>query len=366
MTQSLNALFSPETTPHPADLQPFRFLCDSLFFYALPDQNAPQPVQPGHGEKHEQCAGYTPVHLSDKELSRFLSLIRELKGHEAEFHDGFLASFSAAHGDRDEASAGSLAASMRLGPQAVPSRKAEDAALWQAMLILKLAEMLRDEQREIDRSFLALSDREAELFAAIRGTEAEESEEDDEEVQTLGKLAATAAVPSRPTFNLARLTKAWGYLYARDAKAAEIPLLVTTHEELHGLLAEVYETLTGGLPRQLVTLALPNQGETREDADLVEKFRTATGAPREHFNRLLLEIAAGWTISSERLTELQEAGNALNRAALPFLKNSPAEKPMRFYAYEGTPLRDLFAGLCRLDEPRKNAAATTGLLAVLG
>jgi hypothetical protein len=213
---------------------------------------------------------------------------------------------------------------------------------------------------------MALSDKEAELFAAIRGMETEEDERDEEEEQALGKLAATAAIPTRPAFNLARLTKAWGYLYTRDAKAAEIPLLVTTHEELHGLLAEVHETLTGGLPRQLVTLALPNPAENREDADLVEKFRAATEAPREHFNRLLLEIAADGTISIQRLTELQETGNALNRAALPFLKNSPTEKPIRFYAYEGTSLKELFAELGNPVEARKNSPAATGLLAVLG
>ena len=108
MTQSLTALFSPETSPQPADLQPFRLLCDALFFYVLP----------GKAGEQEPGTGYTPVHLSGDEQTRFQSLARELKGHEAEFHGGLLASLSAGHGDRDEASAGSLASRLRSGKEA--------------------------------------------------------------------------------------------------------------------------------------------------------------------------------------------------------------------------------------------------------
>lgn len=351
MTQSLTALFSPETSPHPADLQPFRLLCDALFFYALP----------GKAGEQELGAGYMPVHLSGDEEARFQSLAQELKGHEAEFHGGLLASLSAGQGDRDEASAGSLASRLRSGKEAKP-QKSEDEILWQAMLILKLAEMFREEEREIAKGFLAISGKEAELFAALRGEEAEEEGGDEEEVEALRELAA-ARQPGGPTINLTRMVKAWGRLYLRDMRAAEFPLLITSHEELQGLLAETYEALTGRLPRQLVSLTLPSQTENEEDDALAEKFRAATGAAREHFNGMLLGIAASATISAERLTELQGEGNNLNRAALPFLEGGPNEKTIRFYAYEGASLIDLFASLC--GEPQKTTGAATGLLAVL-
>lgn len=353
MTQSLNALFSPETSPHPADLQPFRLLCDALFFYALPGSKA---------EQQELWTGYTPVHLSGEEQARFQSLAQELKGHEAEFHGGLLASLSAGHGDRDEASVGSLASRLRSEAKPADPQKAKDEALWRAMLMLKLAEMYREEELEITQEFTALSDKEAELFAAIRGGEAEEEDEDKEEVQALRELAAATRL-SGPTLNLARLTKAWGHLYTRDPKAPEIPLLVTTHEELQGLLAEEYETLTGKPPRQLVNLALPTQTQGTEYGALVEKFWDVTGASRKDFNRLLMDLVASGTISAELLAELQGAGNDLNRAALPFLKGNPNEKAMRFYAYEGTSLIDLFANLC--GESRTATTTNTGLLAVL-
>ncbi len=352
MTQSLNALFSPETSPHPADLQPFRLLCDALFFYALP----------GKAEQQELWTGYTPVHLSGEEQARFQSLAQEIKGHEAEFHGGLLASLSAGHGDRDEASVGSLASRLRSEAKPADPQKAKDEALWRAMLILKLAEMYREEEREIAQGFTALSGKEADLFAAIRGGETEEEEGDEEEAQTLRELAATTTM-SGPTLNLARLAKAWGHLYTRDPKAPEIPLLVTTHEELQGLLAEEYETLTGNSPRQLVSLALPTQTENGEYGALVDKFAAATGDSKEHFNRLLMDVAASGSLSAELLAELQGAGNDLNRAALPFLQGSQNEKALRFYAYEGTSLIDLFANLC--GESRTPTVTATGLLAVL-
>ena len=349
MTQSLNALFSPETSPHPADLLAFRLLCDSLFFYTLT----------GETEEQEMWTGYTPVQLSEKEQARFQSLARELKGHEAEFHDGLLASLSAGHGDRDEASVGALVSSLRYGTKSSQPLKTGDEALWQAMLILKLTEMLREEEREITRGFMAISNKEAELFAAIRG---EEGEDDEEEEQALRELAAVTA-PGGPAINLTRLAKAWGHLYLRDAKAPEFPLLVTTQAELQGVLAEAYETLAGRPPIQLVSLTLPAQRANAEDGTLAEQFKSATGATRVHFNRLLLEIAASGTLSAERLEELQGAGNELNRATLPFLKNCPTEKTMRFYAYEGASLVELFAELC--GETRTAPEKVTGLLAVL-
>lgn len=361
MTQSLIALFSPETSPQPADLQPFRLLCDTLFFYVLPDQGTP-PAD--NDEEQELWTGYTPVRLSSEDQSRFMSLARELKGHEAEFHGGLLASLSSVHGDRDEASVGALISTLRSGTKTTASREKTDEGLWQAMLILKLAEMFREEEREITQGFMAVSGKEAELFAAIRGEEEAEDEEGDEEEQVLRELAATAA-PSGPTLNMTRLARAWGHFFIRDARAAEFPMLVTTQEELQGLLADTYETITGRLPRQLVSLAVPSQPESNDHAALVKKFKTATEASGELFNRLLLEVAASGTLSSEQLTELQGAGNELNRAALPFLKNSPNEKVMRFYAYEGVSLTDLFAGVCDNRAAAASEQAATGLLAVL-
>lgn len=346
MTQSLNALFSPETNPHPAELHPFSLLCDTLFFYSLPGETGKTAAQ-------GFMTGYAPVHLADEEQARFQSLARELKGHEAEFHGGLLASLSAGHGDRDEASAGSLASSLRSGRNSAESPKTTGATLWKAMLLLKLAEMFREEEREIAQGFLTISGKEAELFAAIRGEETEEEGEDEEEARALLELAA-AATPTGPAINLTRLAKAWGHLYLRDAKATEFPLLVTTQAELQGVLAEVYEALTGRPPMQLISLTLPAQAE---------QFKTATGPTRVHFNRLLLGIAASGTLSAERLEELQGAGNELNRATLPFLKNCPTEKTMRFYAYEGASLVELFAELC--GETRTATAKVTGLLAVL-
>lgn len=351
MTQ-VNALFSPETSPYVAELQPFRLLCDTISFYILP----------GASEEREIQRGYEPVRLSPEEQTRFQSLIKELKGHEAEFHGGLLASLSAAHGDRDEASVGALISTLRLGTKNTPKQKLGNEGLWQAMLILQLAEMFREEEREISRGFLDISGKEAELFAALRG---EEEQEVDEEAKEALREFTSVTTPGGPTINLLRMVKAWGSLYLLDLRAAEFPLLVTTSEELGAQLAEMHEKLTGGLPVQLVSLVLPTQAVGEDYAVLTKNFRAATEDAREHFNRALLEIAASGTISAGSLTELQEAGNNLNQVALPLLQNGSTKKTLRFYAYEGSTLTELFAGLCGGTAPPKGPAAVSGLLAVL-
>ncbi|OGR00530.1 MAG: hypothetical protein A2505_01120 [Deltaproteobacteria bacterium RIFOXYD12_FULL_55_16] len=349
----VNALFSPETSPHSVDLQTFRLLCDTLSFYTLP----------GDETKERERGGYMPALLSPEEQARFQSLAQELKGHEAEFHSGLLASLSAGYRDLDETSVGSLVSRLRSGKKPSPPQKAENEILWQAMLILKLTEMFREEEREIFQGFLAISGKEAELFAAIRGEETGDEEEDEEEAQALRELAA-ATTQGGSAINLNRLARAWGRLFIRDAKAAAFPLLITNHEKLPEILAEVYEVLTGRLPVQLVSLTLPTQAESEADpAALAEKFKAATGASRERFKQLLLAVAASEAISAELLAELQEAGNDLNRAALPFLKRGLAEKALRFYAYEGVSFIDLFASLC--GETRPATTTGTGILAVL-
>lgn len=351
MTQ-VNALFSPETSPYAAELQPFRLLCDTLSFYILP----------GAGEEREIQGGYEPVRLSPEEQTRFQSLVKELNGHEAEFHGGLLASLSAAHGDRDEASVGALIPALRLGTKNAPKQKPLNDGLWQAMLILQLAEMFREEEREIARGFLDVSGKEAELFAALRG---EAEQEVDEEAKEALREFASVTTPGGPTINLLRMIKAWGRLYLLDLKAAEFPLLVTTSEELGAQLAEMHEKLTGKLPVQLLSFVLPTQAVGEDYAALTKNFRAATEDTREHFNRALLEIAASEAISAESLTELQEAGNNLNQAALPLLQNGSATKTLRFYAYEGSMLTELFAGLCGGVTPPKAPVAASGVLAVL-
>lgn len=366
MTQSLNALFSPETSPHTTDLQAFRFLTDSLFFYALPERSA--PLSDNKTGEDELWTGYTPVRLSEDEQARFIALTHELRGHEGEFHAGLLASLSAGNNDREEASAGSLASSLRSGAKAAPPQKSDDEErLWQAMLILKLAEMYREKEREITKEFMAVSDKEAELFAAVRGEENPEEEETDEKDEETLRLLAAAKTLRSPSINLPRLAKAWGHLYLRDTKAAAIPLLATTHEDLQGLLAEAYGALSGRLPRQLARLVLPSQTHSPEAENLVKKFRDETGSFREHFNGVLVEIAASGSISTRQLEELQRTANGLNLAALPYLKKSPADKGLTFFAFEGTSLKDIFAWLCDAPsaEPRQSSAGSTGLLAVL-
>ncbi|MGV1100124.1 hypothetical protein ACUUL3_12045 [Thiovibrio sp. JS02] len=355
--KQISALFFPETLPLETELIPLLLFCDTVSHYALPP--LPEEAWRESLAKAGLCAGYNPVLLAEEEQNRFQALVRDLKGHEGEFYGGALASLAVGMRDREEAATWSLASRLRAGTAPMPREGTEQETLWQAMLLLKLAEMLAEEEREIAQGLAAISNREADLLAALKG----EQEADGEEELELENLIAQQAV-SGPALNLERLTRAWAALYLQDGRREEHPLLATSHPELHALLADTHETLTGKSPRELLRLPLPVVGAASEKFPaLRDKHLKA----REELALLMAEIAAGGVLSPEILTAFDRERRKLAQSAAPTAQDD-TERTLTLYAYEGASFALLFAKLRGREQPPAEIPAPqlrTGLLAVL-
>ncbi|MFZ5766512.1 MAG: hypothetical protein ACOY4H_13080 [Thermodesulfobacteriota bacterium] len=247
---SLNALFFPETSPEPEQLPQLLFFFDTIHHYQASEAPAAAPDPWRH-----LCPGYPPLPFHE-ELPRFNQLIRELKGNEGEFYSGQLTAMASRFSDRpDETNVRSLISSLSgLGEPVTTqedNRKKREKAeeLWQARLLLKLAEILRQEERELAQEMAAVAAREQELFAALKG-----DDEDDEELAIpVAQLHSFPASSIRPEL----LLKAWAKLFLADPRRAEHRIFVASREENAELLFEMNHSLNGRYPTRLLRLPLP-------------------------------------------------------------------------------------------------------------
>jgi len=352
--KQLNALFFPETLPSEKDLSPLLLLCDRISYYALPPTAAGAWLR--SMQEKNLCCACNPTGLTDEEQKRFQDLVREVKGHEEEFYGGALSSLASAYRDRDEATAWSLVARMRSGQKAPLPTKTPEGLLWREMFILKLAEMLAEDERVIAEGLANISDKETELLAAIKGYE----ETEDEEELDLTELAAPQPL-SMPALDVERLARAWGALYLGDSQTPADTILVTSHPELQTLLADTYETLAGKPSLELTSISLPVPSPA-EEAFLGQRQKIKASRTEAHENllRLLAEAAASKEISPELRCTLAKEGREMTTGA-------PAGRILTFYAYEGKNMRQLFSQLCDRELPAAAAGLPpeTGILAVL-
>lgn len=284
----LRALYFPETAITTEQVLQELLFFDSLYFYhsSEPDEHADS--QPGEGE----CHGYPPVPFDD-DLQRFKQLIRELKGNEEEFYSGHLSSISLDYMEnRDETTVRNLISTIAGPDKTAETReqpnKRED--LWQARLLLKLAEILAKEEKELQESLTAISGKEEELFDALKGEEGFSS--------SLGPIPSASTLPVRPEI----LLKAWGKLFLADQKDHWI--LTSSQPESVESLFEINEALSRQRPVRLFRIPLPYTDGMDETTffKLRKSFRHTAKQTLDSFTSLLTETAENG-ISPETLKE---------------------------------------------------------------
>lgn len=190
--------------------------------------------------------------------SRFLALLREMTGREAEsFRAQILAMSSRPGRDRDEATVGNLAGVLhRLGEggAAVEREKARVERLWQARLFLRLVEVVSASELEVEQGLAVVASRQAEMLKALQGDDAEDGTDESSPAESLRR-----PVP-RKSFRSRDRLAAWAVFYLLDSGPES--LLLTDDPEAVALIHEEVERLAPGR-----VIALP---ELRIAGDLVD------------------------------------------------------------------------------------------------
>lgn len=183
---------------------------------------------------------------------RFQALVREMTGREAAVIRGqLLAQASQSGRDRDEAHGWSLSSALhQMGDGSGEHlAKARAERLWQARLLLKLAETVSAAEAEIGLGLAQLAAKQAEMLKALQGGE-------DEGEIAESRLAASWPRPCPDRiFRLRDQLAAWAVFYLLDS--APEPLLLTDDPEAAALLADEVEKLA---PGQVISLPVVDLG----------------------------------------------------------------------------------------------------------
>ncbi len=298
--QSLNSLYFPET------ILP-RHLRNCLLL--LPDSlHLLQPSEPAGNETDESsdsdifmdqgiCQVHTPS-LLGKDRDRFIRLIEEIKTRKDSFAEQ-LSSLTLAHlsneqghGDHNHQA---IMTSLLGGPVPGDSDSEEEtqkAALWQARLVLTLAETLDKEEAELAVTLSDIGNDELALFQDLKGETEHESTDEDDPFAELMRIKANLSQPRPGTVK--RRLQAWKTLYASGKLPENFWFWMTGQEEAAELLISDYETKSGRNSVPLLLLDLPGQIYMREQDALesIKNFQDKAAKVRQDIVEKLTAIVA--------------------------------------------------------------------------
>ncbi len=310
---SLDALYFPGT-----DLYSIRQYPIFLLFQKM---HLIRPVEEGPAGSGEQssdtfiksgfCQVHTPCPLGENR-ARFVHLVTDISkrkdDYAAQLSSLILAgtsSSSATDDDSERAIRSSLFTPD--AEQAKVVREDKDGILWQARLVLAIAEILDREEEEIARNLAMLHDDQAELFKELHGDVVDQEEENP--FAELSRLESNLGTANAG--NMKKRCKAWKTLFLEgDMRQCEI--FLTTSQDAGDFLLESYEKKTNQPALLAATLALPGLiGWNSEEAyQTVLNFRDKNSALLSRIHGHLADL-----MQKDSCTELESGSIAFTALA---------------------------------------------------
>ncbi len=291
--QSLNSLYFPETILPRHQRNTLLLLADSLHFLQAVETDA--LTDNDLFMEKGICQVHTPAPLK-KDKDRFLGLIREIqeqKSSNAEQFSGLTLAALSENQQQDEQNHRTIMASL-MGGKAIDNTKNNDeqqeAKLWQARLVLTLAEILDKEEAELAENFSDIDDTELNIFQELKGEMDTETEIEDEQDNPFSALTRIRAKMSqqRPG-TIKRRLQAWKTFYASGNLPEPFWFWLSSLEEAGDLLINDYEAVSGRNAVPLLRLTIPEQMMMRDkDAlqQLTEFHNKANNVRKEIIEKL--------------------------------------------------------------------------------
>ncbi len=283
--QSLNSLYFPETVLPQHLRNTLLLLPDTLHFL--------QPVEGGNFTANDPfmekgiCQAHTPFPLG-KDKDRFLALIGEIQeqksSNAAQFSHLTLAHLSEElqRGDQNHRSIMSTLKDGQVTSTSEEDAEQQQAKLWQARLVLVLAEILDIEEAELAEQFSDIDATELSLFQDLKGEiDGDREEETDDPFAELTRIRAKLN-QQRPG-TIKKRFQAWKTFYASGNIPDNFWLWTTAIEEAGEILIGNYEEKSGRVSVPLLRLNLPEQMQMREADGLeaIQQFHKKSDTVRQ-------------------------------------------------------------------------------------
>ena len=384
MEHEISALIFPETDPSLPGMAKLLLFFDALSYYRPTE--AGESSGKGGNFLPGLVMGYAPAPLGD-DLARFSRLLREM---ETSGPDEFSRLFSTAKTtgaagqvrDQDEVSAGTVYTALHkdAGEKAAIRHKER---LWQARLILKLAEMLNSREAEVRQGLAQVSRVEQKLFATLAGP----GQDDADIPAVLDALhthfqpkaditPAAATSPGTSGLFIPQRVKAWSELYLADSSDPLPLILAAANPESGGLLLDGYENTWRRKPKKLFTLAIPAlhpaAAEETLDAYLSSRasFRRAVRDNLEYLAGFLRKTAAGGATPENRVENpllLENITAWEEKMNDHFPGPGKNMQELEFYSFPGVSNTKLLQRLFHLQGPveEHKQKGSTGIVAIL-
>ena len=381
-----SALLFPETEPSIHDIGKLLFFFNSLSYYMPTESDDEGSI--GHNLFKNLCAGYVPAPLHE-DLTRFNRLLHEMENSRP---DDLARLFSFTKSpiatgqirDKDEASSTSVFSALQKdnGNKAHVQHKER---LWQARLILKLAEMLDKRESEVRRGLARVSSDEQKNFASLKGISETEPKghEQSPELEKLTQPGKEIKYPEDYSAGASAMLiplriKAWAELFLADPSPNRPFAIVTTSLDSGSLLLDRYENTCRRPSQKLFSLSIPTFPSLGSSESANEQYISSRNNLRltakenlKHFESFFKKAGALQDTSSVKCPELNIQPKHVNdwekKIKLEFPNPATGYQKLDFYCFPGIPTAVLFQKIFNL-EPTitvNEQKYTTGILAIL-
>lgn len=256
---SLNTLIFPNTDIFKDRLYPLLLFCSPLHFL-LPVE--PDPALTERGETDifmEQglCQAHTPEPLSENR-DRFLHLVRDIENRKddyaAQLSSLTMAAMSDPHRQKSGENRHEILSTL-LGGTALstPAELKANSEIWQARLVLAIAEILDREEEHLQQHLQVLDTSELEMLKQLRG----DSEADEEDPFSQLEQIKERMLRAKPG-EMKKRFRAWLQLMSRSP-LPELDLWVATSRDGGDQVINVFEKNSDAVAIPVLGLKLPSK-----------------------------------------------------------------------------------------------------------
>jgi len=346
---SLETLLFPDTDIFRDRLYPLLLFCKPMHYLQLIEADEDHIIENENDIFMDRglCQGHIPAPLG-KDKQRFMQLVTDIKtrkdDYAAQLSSLTMAAMSAPKSEKKGESGHDIISSLLKSHYFSPSLRATDTELWQARLVLAIAEILDREEEELYDELQLLDSRELDMLRTLQGGEMSEDENHFAEINRIREhLTKPRAKEVKKRFD------AWLRLL-REQFFPEMLLWVASSDDAADQVINEYEKRTDTLITPLLKLPLPDKimVSVPHLIDQLEQFHQSAG-----------DIHDGITNDLARLSKLADFTSGDLGTLLPhgtdwveqwerlledhFPQSSHGRSFLTLYLLPNTSLADLFS-----------------------